>query len=109
LLEEIAWAQRALLHTVAGGRSLGRVSATGGGARSEAWLAIKADIIGAPILTLVCPERACLGAAVFAAVAAGWYANATEAARAMVRPGREFAPDAARHAAYHALRGNLSR
>lgn len=104
LIEEVAWTHRALLHAVSDDRVLARISATGGGARSAAWLAIMADIIGRPIMTPACPERACLGAAVFAAVAAGWYANVAEAARGMVRAEREFVPDAARHSAYHGAR-----
>jgi sugar (pentulose or hexulose) kinase len=100
LMEEIAWAHRTLLDAVGGGCPPGRISATGGGARSPAWLAIMADIVGRPILVPAGPERACLGAAIFAAAAAGLYANTADAAQGMVRAEREFVPDAARHRAY---------
>ncbi|PTX94630.1 FGGY-family carbohydrate kinase [Opitutus sp. ER46] len=100
LLEEIGWTHRSLIAAVAGGVPVRSIAATGGGARSAAWLAIKADLLGVPIVTLACPERACLGAAVLAAVAAGRYPTIGEAARAMVRPERTHQPDARRHAAY---------
>lgn len=92
LMDEMAHAHRILLDTVSGGRRLSRISATGGGARSAGWLALTADVLGVPIVTSSCPERACLGAAAFAAVAAGIYQSIGQATAAMVRPGREFAP-----------------
>jgi sugar (pentulose or hexulose) kinase len=92
LLDRIAQTHRSLVLTAQGGRMPAAISATGGGARSPEWLAIKADVIGAPILTLACPERACLGAAVIAAVAAGHHASIREAAGIMVRPDRVFRP-----------------
>jgi sugar (pentulose or hexulose) kinase len=100
LLEQIARTQRSLVATVAGEQTIRCISATGGGARSAAWLAIKADVLGLPIVTPACLERACLGAAAFAAVAAGMHATATDALRAMVRPDRRFEPDPVRSAAY---------
>jgi len=74
--------------------------ATGGGARSPLWLQIKADILGVPVVTPACQERACLGAAAFAAVAAGRYATIPEALLAMVHPDRTFEPNPQRVALY---------
>ncbi|MDI1248722.1 MAG: FGGY-family carbohydrate kinase [Lacunisphaera sp.] len=94
LLEKIARAQRELVRKVSGGQVVRMISATGGGARSAAWLGISADILDVPIVTLACGERACLGAAVLAATAAGIYPNIGEATKAMVHRDRVLMPRA---------------
>jgi xylulokinase len=66
--------------------------AVGGGAKSAAWLQLKADIMGSPIRTLVVREAACLGAGLLALAAAGAYASAEEAARAIVRTRDTYEP-----------------
>jgi xylulokinase len=82
------------------------VVATGGGARSPLWLQIDADILGVPVVTPACAERACLGAAMFAAVAAGRHPTLPAAALAMVHPDREYMPIGANVALYRELRAN---
>lgn len=69
-----------------------RVVATGGGARSPLLLQITANALRVPVVTTDCLERACLGAAASAAVAAGWYARIETALAAMVHEARVFAP-----------------
>ncbi|MES2696460.1 MAG: FGGY-family carbohydrate kinase, partial [Verrucomicrobiota bacterium] len=104
ILERVAVAHRDLVRAVtAGAAAPRRVVATGGGARSPLWLQIGADILGVPVVTPACPERACLGAAMFAAVAAGRYATIAAAAEAMVKEDREFEPDARSVATYREL------
>ena len=49
-----------------------RFFATGGGAKSNLWLQLKADVLGAKFVTTNCDEPACRGAAMLAATAAGW-------------------------------------
>lgn len=93
LLEKIAATHRRLLGQVADGTKITRVVATGGGARSPLWLQIKADMLGVSIMTPANPERACLGAAILAGVAAGFHRDLTSAAGAMVSPGRVFEPE----------------
>ena len=95
LLEKIAAAQRTLVRHAVAGAPVQRVVATGGGARSELWLQIKADMLGVPVTAPASPERACLGAAMAAAVAAGIYRDLDEASAAMVQPGRTYEPNAA--------------
>ncbi len=94
LLERVALAQRGLVAAISPGRPPRAISATGGGARSRAWLGLMAETIGIPLVTPAGPERACLGAAVFAAAAAGIYPNIESAARAMVRSDRLIQPAA---------------
>ncbi|MBM3851654.1 MAG: hypothetical protein FJ399_00700, partial [Verrucomicrobia bacterium] len=95
LLEQVALRHRALVRRVAGEAAVPRVIATGGGARSPLWLQIYADVLNATVVRPASPERACLGAAAFAAVAAGYFSSIAEATAAMVRPDREFEPRAA--------------
>ena len=77
-----------------------RLVATGGGARSDAWLQVKANLLGLPVIRPACAEPACLGAALFAAVARGWFPAVEAAAAAMVRPERPFETQPAAAEAY---------
>lgn len=74
-----------------------RVRSLGGGATWPAWLQIKADMLGIPVETLTCPEAASLGAAMYAAVAAGQFPSLRAAHEAWHRAGMCFVPDALRH------------
>lgn len=74
--------------------------ATGGGAKSDAWLQIKADIFGVPFIRPKFTECGMLGAAMLAGQATGAFASAQEAVQRFVRRERVFEPDAARHAIY---------
>ncbi len=80
--------------------------ATGGGAKSDAWLQIKADIFGVPIVRPRVTECGVLGAAMLAGMASGAFKSASEAVECLVRRDRVFEPDPARHTLYrerHAL------
>jgi len=74
--------------------------ATGGGAKSDAWLQIKADIFGVPFVRPRITEGSPLGAAMLAGLATGVFKSAAEAVSVFVRRDRRFEPDAARHAFY---------
>ncbi|OGR24245.1 MAG: hypothetical protein A2139_11235 [Desulfobacca sp. RBG_16_60_12] len=69
--------------------------AVGGGARSDRWLQLKADITGKPIVRLDVTESGCLGAAILAGIAAGVYASYGEALHNVIRLGRRFEPNLA--------------
>lgn len=100
ILESIAAVLYALLLHAGSGRLPERVVATGGGAQSDLWLQMKADMTGATFVRAAAQEPAAFGAAIMAAHAAGWYASIDEAANAWKTPGRAFVPDPVRHAAY---------
>jgi xylulokinase len=74
--------------------------ATGGGARSDAWLQIKADIFGVPFVRPRISEGSMVGAAMLAGIATGVYGSAQEAVDVFVKRERTFEPDARRHAIY---------
>ncbi len=60
------------------------IRVVGGGARSQLWLQIKADVTGRPV-RVVRGETTGAGAAMLAGVAAGFFADLPEAAARMVR------------------------
>jgi xylulokinase len=74
--------------------------ATGGGAKSDAWLQIKADIFGVPFVRPKNTEGSLVGAAMLAGIATGVYGSAQEAVDVFVKRERRFEPDAERHAIY---------
>lgn len=92
MLEGIVGSQAQLLVSVSGGAPLRRVAATGGGARSPVLLQLQADRLRVAVATTECAERACLGAASFATVAAGVHSTIDAAAARMVRPAQEYRP-----------------
>ena len=64
---------------IAAGKNLTAIIATGGGAKSDIWCQMQADITQLPILVPKEKEAACLGAAICAAVASGGCASFEEA------------------------------
>lgn len=101
ILESIAYLLKRILADFArSGSSFTEVRSMGGGARSDLWLRIKADVTGLPIVRMEQEETSTLGAAMLAAVRCGDYPDAAAAAAAMVRTGRRFEPDAAAAAVY---------
>ncbi len=75
----------------------------GGGARSDVWCALKADVLGLPVLRTRAAETGIVGAAMAAAVGIGACPDLLHAARRMARVGQRFVPHA-RHAAAYAQR-----
>ena len=83
--------------------------ASGGGTASALWRQILADVLGAEIATVDTTEGAAYGAALLAAVGAGWFPTVDAAVAAVVHaspvatPGRAAAASAAAHATYREL------
>ena len=73
---------------------------TGGAAKGELWPQIVADVLGVPVRVPVVKESTALGAAIYAGVGAGVYAEAGAAAERLVRFERTHEPDAAASTAY---------
>ncbi len=76
--------------------------ATGGGANSEKWMQIKADIQNISIRVLRSSEGGLCGCAMLQSVAAGQAKDLAHAAEIFVEYTKKFVPDAAKHAAYAA-------
>ncbi|MGS0743523.1 xylulokinase [Glaciimonas sp. GG7] len=75
------------------GRKLERLVASGGGAKTELWLKIKASVYDIPILVPKETECGIIGCAALAATASGRYANLQAAADALVAYEKEILPD----------------
>ena len=74
--------------------------ATGGGAKSDAWLQIKADIFGVPFVRLRVTECGLLGAAILAGTATGVFKTPEEGVECFVRREQVFTTDQNRHTIY---------
>jgi xylulokinase len=92
------------LMTAAGMPVPDQIRASGGGTASELWRQILADVLGAEIATVDTTEGAAFGAGLLAAVGAGWFASAGDAAAATVHatPVAAPGPDASRYREIHA-------
>mgnify|MGYP005839933431 CR=1 FL=1 len=101
VIEGLTFELRVNLEALAkAGLRITNLRAVGGGARSERWLQMKADITGCTVETLRVREAALLGAALIAATACGEYTSLRAAAGRAVAVDRVFAPDPARKEAY---------
>jgi len=80
-----------------------RVLASGGGTASPLWCQVLADVLGAEIATVSTTEGAAYGAALLAAVGAGWHPTVEAATDALVTSTTVAAPgpDGDRYAALH--------
>jgi xylulokinase len=94
LLEGLAFEQRLALEGVEAeaGLRAGELRATGGGAKSDFWCQIVADVTRTPVRRVRSAEATCLGAGMLAALGSGWFASAADAAAAMTSAGRAFEP-----------------
>jgi xylulokinase len=84
----------------ANGIPIREVHAVGGGAKSNAWLTLKASCFGLPVRRPKVQEAVSLGSAILAGVATGVFADPVEGAREMVSMEDTFEPDANLHAVY---------
>ena len=81
------------------------VRATGGGATSDLWLRLQADIYGAPVERLAVEEGAAYGAALLGHVAAGTFADIDEATSVVRALPEVNEPDPDRAAVYDDVYG----
>jgi xylulokinase len=83
-----------------GGVAVQELRAIGGGARSDLWLQLKADVTGVPVAAPRVTDAACWGAALLAGYGAGCFARLEDAAAGAVELERRFEPCQARAARY---------
>ena len=101
VLEGMAYEIKLNLRTVgAYGITVREATATGGGANSDAWLQIKADVCGIPLRTLRSSEGGLCGCAILQAAALGTAGSPEGAASIFVRQKRVFLPSKAPHPDY---------
>jgi xylulokinase len=101
ILEAVAWELRKQVLWLSEGTLPAEVRSAGGGARSDLWLAIKADVLGVPVAAVECPEPASLGAAILAESSLSG-ASVPQVARQWVRLRNPHRPNPERHRRYEA-------
>jgi xylulokinase len=77
----------------------------GGGAKSDVWCQIRADVLGRRIDRVEATDSGLLGAAILAAIGCGLYRDIASAADAMVNVARSFEPDRSKRAHYDEVFG----
>ncbi len=105
VLEGVAYSGRLAFEALAqsAGGMPGLISLGGGGARSDFWCQVKADVLGVPLQRASVADAAAMGAAILAGVGAGVVPSLQAAARALVTYDRTFTPDAGMQG-YHSER-----
>jgi len=105
ILEGIAFEQRlvgdALMQAI--GQPFTEYVAMGGGSHSDLWLQILADVTGVSVVRSTTTEATCLGAAILAATAVGWYGDVYQAAAGMTGVTDRFTPQPTTQAIYEQL------
>ena len=101
-LEGVACSARLVLQATerAAGRRFASLHLGGGGARSDFWSQLRADVLGIPLQRVACLDTGVVGAAVMAGVGAGLFGSLAEGAERLVRVERVFMPDPAQAVRY---------
>ncbi len=103
IMETVAFALRDHIATLCADAPPALIRSSGGAARSDLWLQIKADVLNVPFVATTCPEPTSLGAALLAAKSLGWR-SMDELVQQWVRTKPPHMPDPAMHAALYANR-----
>ncbi len=86
IMESVAFSLRENLEALRGlGLEVGELRSLGGGAKSDLWLQMKADVTGYPVARPSVTEAGALGAVLLAMVGAGAFGSLAEAANAVVK------------------------
>ena len=92
VMEGVAFGLRDSVELMAAEMELGEVRVSGGGASSDLWLRIIADVIGLPVRVVGTAESAAHGAAMLAAVGVGAFDSVAEACETAVEVGEITEP-----------------
>ncbi|GEP78810.1 xylulokinase [Staphylococcus carnosus] len=82
------------------GKNVTKIVSTGGGAKSNFWLQLQADVFNAEIYKLKHEEGPSMGAAMLAAYGLGWYPSLSACAEQFIHFTETFKPDLKRHKTY---------
>ncbi len=75
-----------------GKKDIQTIISVGGGAKNKHWLQLQADVFNTPVTTLTSEQGPALGAALIAAVGAGWYQSMAECSKDLVHYGHSYMP-----------------
>jgi sugar (pentulose or hexulose) kinase len=108
IMEGVAYANKRHLEIInASGLKIKNLVMIGGGAKSELWPRIVADVSGIPVFIPAIQEAACSGAAVLAGVGSGVFKSIEEGSLRICSERRELIPDAAAVEIYDKLYRNF--
>lgn len=94
LIEAVCFGTEAILEAMRGhGYHADSITLAGGAAKSQLWLQLHADVSNLPLKLTKVTDACSLGAAILAAVGAGWFPDIQTAAGAMVHVDRVIQPD----------------
>lgn len=82
------------------GVTINKIRAIGGGAKSDRWLQLKADVFNMPVERTGVSEAASFGAALLAGKAIGKYSNLAKDTTSLVKVNQVFYPDEQQHRKY---------
>ncbi|MCU5746280.1 xylulokinase [Staphylococcus sp. SQ8-PEA] len=82
------------------GKSITEIISIGGGAQSQFWLQLQADIFNSTIKSLRNAEGPSMGAAMIAAYGLGWFNSLDECVQQFIEYGETYRPDEERHERY---------
>jgi len=103
LLEAVAMMLRQNLEVLEKlGVEIQEIHSIGGGARSELWNRIKADVTGKPLITVGTAETACMGAAILAGIGVSIFPSFELACERMVQVRDRISPSAENLPVYQA-------
>jgi xylulokinase len=85
------------------GKKIDTVISIGGGAKSELWLQLQADIFNATVIRLENEQGPGMGAAMLAAYGCGWFDSLEQCAKVFIRRAGQYTPNSDRVAAYEQL------
>lgn len=80
-----------------------RLQAAGGGAASETWMQMKADILGIPVTSLGNTEAGAAGCAMMAGIAIGLFDGFKTAGQALIREKKTYYPRQEMHQKYNGI------
>jgi xylulokinase len=110
IMEGVGFASRRNIEIMKSrGNLLERVVASGGGAKTQLWLEIKASIYGCPMLTLENPECGVVGCAILAGVGTGVFRDVNEGVARLVRYEAEIQPNPEWTGRYERMAGLFDR
>jgi xylulokinase len=102
VMEGVTYGLRDSLEIIRGmGVRIEQIRASGGGAKSELWRRMQADMFESPVVTIDKDEGPAFGVALLAAVGTGAYGSVGEACDATIHVVSEVEPDAAASAIYN--------
>lgn len=100
IMESTAACLKKLVSNLCDGQIPEQIAATGGGAKSDLWLQMKADLLATEVITTNCAEPACRGAAMQASIAVKWFNGLKEASNSWISVKDCFRPDPDRSRKY---------